>query len=154
MLDCGGIVVRLGLRLRSLIIPSLQSRRQFVAALFASVVTLSLPFRKAVASLPHPAPRPGVTGAKVLTAGQLSETPDLIPLFDSIRPIAGTVDGVRCNCGCPNPPDYYSLLSCFEGDAMAQICVICQSQGRLVVRLHKERKSLDQIRAAVDAKFA
>jgi hypothetical protein len=99
-------------------------------------------------------PRPGVTGAKVLTSTQLGETPDLIPLFDSIRAIPYTVDGIRCNCGCPNPPEYYSLLSCFEGNAMAQSCVICQSQGRLVVRLHKEGKSLEQIRAAVDAKFA
>ncbi len=90
----------------------------------------------------------------MLAAGKLSKTPELIPLFDSIRSIARTVDGVRCNCGCPSPPDYYSLLSCFEGDAMARSCVICQSQGRLVVRLHKEGKSLEQIRAAVDAKFA
>lgn len=99
-------------------------------------------------------PRPNVTGAKVLTSKQLGDTPDLIPLFDSIRAIPYTVDGIRCNCGCPNPPEYYSLLSCFEGEAMAQSCVICQSQGRLVVRLHKEGKSLEQIRAAVDAKFA
>ena len=95
-----------------------------------------------------------MTGAKVLTSKGLSDTPDLIPLFDSIRAIPRTVDGIRCNCGCPNPPDYYSLLSCFEGNAMAQSCVICQSQGRLVVRLEKEGKSLDEIRAAVDAKFA
>jgi porphobilinogen deaminase len=37
---------------------------------------------------------------------------------------------------------------------MARDCVICQGQGRLAVRLHKEGKSLDQIRSAIDAKFA
>jgi hypothetical protein len=130
-----------------------QSRRHFVAAFSASLVALLLP-RKALASEPHPVPRPNVTGAKVLTSKQLTDTPDLVPLFDSIRAIPYTVDGIRCNCGCPNPPEYYSLLSCFEGDAMAQTCVVCQNQGRLVVRLHKEGKSLEQIRAAVDAKFA
>lgn len=90
----------------------------------------------------------------MLTSKQLGETPELISLFASISAIAYTVDGIRCNCGCPNPPDYYSLLSCFEGDAMARSCVVCQSQARLVVRLKKEGKSLEQIRAAVDAKFA
>jgi hypothetical protein len=50
-------------------------------------------------------------------------------------------------------PGYYSLLSCFEGDAMARSCPICQGEGRLVARLHKEGKTLDEIRAAVDAKY-
>jgi hypothetical protein len=50
-------------------------------------------------------------------------------------------------------PGYYSLLSCFEGDAMARTCPICQGQGRLVARLHREGKTLDEIRTAVDAKF-
>ncbi len=51
----------------------------------------------------------------------------------------------------PNPPEFYSLLSCYEGKGMARDCIVCQ--GRLAVRLHKEGKSLDQIRAAIDAKF-
>jgi hypothetical protein len=32
-------------------------------------------------------------------------------------------------------------------------CAICQGQGRLAVRLHVAGRSLDAIRAAVDAKF-
>jgi phosphoribosyl-dephospho-CoA transferase len=64
------------------------------------------------------------------------------------------IDGIRCNCGCTNPPEFYSLLSCYEAKGMARDCVICQGQGRLAVRLHKEGKSLDQIRSAIDAKFA
>ena len=39
------------------------------------------------------------------------------------------------------------------GRARAKECAICQGQGRLAVRLHKTGKSLDEIRAAVDAKF-
>ncbi|MBA3343531.1 MAG: hypothetical protein H0T48_17075 [Gemmatimonadaceae bacterium] len=80
-------------------------------------------------------------------------SPKLIPLFDSIREIPQVVDGLRCNCGCTNPPEFYSLLSCYEGKGMARDCIVCQGQGRLAVRLHKEGKSLDQIRAAIDAKF-
>lgn len=98
-------------------------------------------------------PRPGITGANVLTDKQLANSPELIPLFNSIRDIPQIVDGIRCNCGCTNPPEFYSLLSCYEGKGMARDCIICQGQGRLAVRLHKEGKSLDQIRAAIDAKF-
>jgi hypothetical protein len=94
-----------------------------------------------------------VTGARVLTRAQLGETPALAPLFDQVRAIPAVVDGIRCNCGCAELPGYYSLLSCFEGDAMARHCAVCQGQARLAARLHREGKTLDQIRDAVDARF-
>jgi len=132
------------------------TRRQFLAAMSAIAGTALVPGAAALAMLPplHPTPRRGVTGAKVLTAKDLAGHPKLVPLFDSVRAIPQIIDGIRCNCGCTNPPVYYSLLSCFEGLGMARDCVICQGQARLAVRLHSEGKSLDQIRAAVDAKFA
>ncbi|MES2304905.1 MAG: hypothetical protein V4558_05335 [Gemmatimonadota bacterium] len=102
---------------------------------------------------PHPTPRVGITAAKVLTKEQLTHNPKLAPLFDSIRAIPGVIDGIRCNCGCAASPGFYSLLTCYEGDAMAQHCPICQGQGRLAARLHKEGKTLDEIRVAVDAQF-
>ena len=130
------------------------NRRHFIRNVSASVALAMLPqARAAAAAIPHPTPRRGITGAKVLTSKELADTPKLIPLFDSIRDSPQVVDGVRCNCGCTDPPDYYSLLSCYEGRGMARTCGVCQSQARLVVRLHKEGKSLDEIRAAVDAKF-
>ena len=36
---------------------------------------------------------------------------------------------------------------------MAMECHTCQGQGRVAVRLHKEGKSLDDIRTAIDAQF-
>jgi hypothetical protein len=131
------------------------SRRRFLGAASAAVTALLVPRRSAWARSvpPHPTPRPGITGANVLTRAQLADYPKLIPLFDSIREIPEIVDGIRCNCGCTNPPAYYSLLSCYEGKAMARDCVVCQGQGRLAARLHKEGKTLDQIRVAIDAKF-
>jgi len=48
---------------------------------------------------------------------------------------------------------FYSLLSCFEKDGMAQHCEVCQAHAVLAHRLHKAGKSLDQIRAAIDAEF-
>ncbi len=102
---------------------------------------------------PHPAPRPGITAAKVLTREQLAESPAVIPVFDQVREIPELIDGIRCQCGCADLEGYYSLLSCYEGDAMARSCPICQGQGRLAHRLHRDGKSLDEIRAAIDARY-
>ena len=134
------------------------SRRHFLASCTASAAALLGAPRTASALRtrnggPHPTPRAGITGDKVLTKEQLTGKPKLVPLFDSVREIPEVVDGIRCNCGCTNPPEFYSLLSCFEGKGMARDCGICQGQGRLAVRLHKEGKSLDEIRSAIDAKF-
>ncbi len=101
----------------------------------------------------HPTPRKGITGAKVMTAAQLAKSVYLVPLFDAIRAIPEVADGIRCSCGCAELPGYYSLLSCYEGDAMATICPICQGAGKLTVRLHAEGQTLAQIRIAVDAQF-
>jgi hypothetical protein len=101
----------------------------------------------------HPDPRPGITGANVATKEQLSDTPALIPLFDSVREMPEIADGIRCHCGCADTPGYRSLLSCYEGKAMARECHTCQGQARLAARLRRSGKSLDEIRAAIDAKF-
>lgn len=107
----------------------------------------------AVGPVVHPTPRKGITGTKVMTAAQLAKSAYLIPLFDGIRAIPDVADGIRCSCGCAELPGYYSLLSCYEGDAMALICPICQGAGKLTVRLHTEGQTLVQIRIAVDAQF-
>ena len=102
---------------------------------------------------PHPVPRPGISAANVLTHEQLAESPDLIPVFDQVREIPGVVDGIRCQCGCADLEGYYSLLSCYEGTAMARHCQICQGQARLAHRLYKAGKTLDEIRSAIDARY-
>ncbi len=141
------------------------SRRTFLAAGGTALVAMLVPGRTASAAWvrarvrarvpgPHPTPRAGITGANVLTREQLAGKPQLVGLFDSVRAIPEVIDGIRCNCGCEHSEGVYSLLSCYEGkDAMAIECAICQGQGRLAVRLHRAGKSLDAIRAAVDAKF-
>jgi len=90
----------------------------------------------------------------VLTAAQLTTVPQLVELFDGVRAIPAIADGIRCHCGCAELPGFYSLLSCYEGDGMAKICPICQGEGRVTIRLHKQGKSLDEIRRALDAQFA
>ena len=133
------------------------SRRHFVASLPALVVATASATRHGVIPAPrlsdHPEPRPGITAAKVLTRDQLGEHKDAAPVFDMVREIPQVVDGIRCQCGCAKMDDKYSLLSCFEADGMAGHCEVCQNEGRLAYRLHKQGKTLKEIRAAIDAKF-
>jgi hypothetical protein len=102
----------------------------------------------------HPTPRRGITAARVLKDADLHGVdPEVIQVFDMIREIPQVVDGIFCHCGCHDMPDHYSLLSCYEGDGMAQSCRICQGEGRLAARLHQQGHGLDEIRAAIDKNF-
>ncbi|HEV8612390.1 MAG TPA: PCYCGC motif-containing (lipo)protein [Gemmatimonadales bacterium] len=140
--------------------PDSLSRRRFLVALCGEgIAVLALP-RFALAARRrrhptglHPTPRPGITAAKVLSKEQLAETPSLIPVFDQVREIPEIVDGIRCQCGCADLEGYYSLLSCYEGDAMARHCTVCQGQAHLAHRLHTQGKTLDEIRNAIDVRY-
>ena len=137
------------------------SRRIFIAAGCAALATLVAPAaraharaHRAVDPKPHPEPRPGITGEKVASKEQLAATPALVDVFDSVRAMPEIADGIRCRCGCADTPGYRSLLTCYEGaDAMARECRTCQGEAKLAARLKKDGKSLDEIRAAIDAKF-
>jgi hypothetical protein len=101
----------------------------------------------------HPEPRPGITADKIPAVAELSHQ-KAGRAFDQVRQIPQIVDGIRCHCGCADNPDYYSLLSCFEGkEAMAQHCAVCQGQGRMAFRLSRDGKTLDEIRAAIDQEY-
>jgi uncharacterized protein with PCYCGC motif len=100
----------------------------------------------------HPDPRPGITAAHVLTASRLTDK-SAAPVFDMVRQIPQVVDGIRCSCGCADVKGFYSLLSCYEGDGMAQHCMVCQGQARLAYKLHKQGRSLNDIRKSIDAAY-
>lgn len=101
----------------------------------------------------HPDPRPGIDASKVLTREQLADHPEAVSAFDQVREIPHIVDGIRCSCGCASREGFYSLLSCYEGDGMARMCEVCQGTGRMAYRLHREGKSLPEIRESVDLRF-
>jgi hypothetical protein len=131
------------------------TRRTFLHALAATVaVPFTVPRVLSAQSGPHPTPRPGITADKVMSKEALTDRQDVADIFDGIREIPQIADGIRCTCGCADLLGYRSLLSCYEvGTAMGLYCPICQGEGRLTVRLHKEGKTLDQIRIAIDAKY-
>jgi|GEM_PF-728613 len=103
---------------------------------------------------PHPAPRRGITAAKLPPKADLADVPDAAGVFDLVREIPEVIDGIRCNCSCAGSPGYRSLLSCYElPDLMAKTCDVCKAQARLAHRMHKSGKSLNEIRKGVDARF-
>lgn len=122
-------------------------------ALDGLVLPRSLHAEPRYGRLDHPEPREGYTADKVATPEQLGGDPELIEIFDGVRAIPHIADGIRCTCGCADLPDMYSLLSCYEGpQAMAKWCPVCKGEGRLVTRLAKQGRTLDQIREAIDAR--
>ena len=136
--------------------PGLPSRRRFLTLLGTLLVLPGVRRAWAVvrpSHAPHPTPRPGIDASKVLPDAQLADWPDARPAFEAVRRIPQVADGIRCTCGCADRPGFYSLLSCYEGEGMARHCPICQGQARLALRLHEAGKSLDEIRAAIDARY-
>lgn len=130
------------------------SRRDFfIAAAFALPAFRRLPAMRHQPR-PHPAPRPGIDASHVLPPEAVADDPRARAAFAEVRQIPAIVDGIRCQCGCDEMPNHYSLLSCYEAGGMARECEICQGQGRLAFRLHQEGKSLDEIRAAIDKRYA
>lgn len=133
------------------------TRRHLLAGAASAIVGLLLPARTRGDSRSlapgsgHPDPRPGIDGSNVLGADQLHD-PALAPLFDGIRRIPHIADGIRCACGCAESPEFRSLLTCYE-NGMAMHCQICQTEGRIAVRMHDEGRTLAEIRTALDARF-
>ena len=132
-----------------------RNRRQFLILGAAALTTWGLDAGRLAASSSrrrsHPDPRPGIDGSKVLPSDGMPA--GVGELYDDVRRIPRVMDGIGCQCGCADVPGMYSLLSCYEESGMAMYCDICQRQGRLVVRLSGEGRSLAEIRAAVDRRF-
>ncbi len=94
-----------------------------------------------------------MSAVRVLAEGRLADDAGVRLAFADARRIPQVLDGLRCHCPCREEPGYRSLLSCFEGDGMAQHCEVCRGQARLAARLHRAGRPLADVRAAVDARF-
>ena len=104
------------------------------------------------AAVQHPEPRPGITAEHVLPDEELKEKARAV--YAKAREIPEILDGIYCHCDCAKRhDDLRSLLGCFES-TMAAGCGICSGQGALAHKLHGEGKSLDEIRAAIDAEYS
>jgi hypothetical protein len=134
-------------------------RRSFVLRA-AAIVSLLGTDRDAFAyamrrrgGLPHPDPRPGITGDNVLPESELGTKRRVIEAYEWARTHPEIFDGIYCACGCDKSMNHRSLLSCFES-RQAIGCLACREKAELVGRLAGDGKSLEEIRLAVDKEFA
>jgi len=129
------------------------SRRDALARL-ALVVAAPL-LTGASRSLPHgprhPDPRPGITAERVLPDDRVdAEHKDA---YDAARQIPEILDGIYCHCDCADRhSNLRSLLSCYETE-MPMSCGVCSGEARAALRLHKQGKTLAEIRDAIDKRF-
>ena len=100
----------------------------------------------------HPEVRASAPTAKVLQASVFASQPDVARVYAMAEQIPQVLDGLYCHCECAEHSDHYSLLTCFESDHGAH-CDICLGEAELAYKMAKEGKTLEQIRAAIDAKF-
>lgn len=134
-------------------------RRSFLRAFPASAAALVLLPREAVPArrrLPHPEPRPGVDGSGVVAEATLRSegVPEAtIELYNGIREVPEIADGLACYCGCMLMGNR-SLLTCYGEKGMARGCNVCQGEARLAIGRAAEGQDLDQIRRAIDARYA
>jgi len=104
--------------------------------------------------LPHPDPRPGITGEHVLSVEQLGKRKSVVmDAYDYARKYPEIFDGIYCTCDCGKGKlGHRSLLACYESTQPTG-CGACQEEGEFVGKLAAEGKSLSDVRAAVDKQF-
>lgn len=135
------------------------TRRRFLIV-FAALVAVP-PWRRVQAQhltrsrpgFPHPEPRPGITGDKVLAESEIGSRRRVREAYAAARAHPELFDGVYCACQCDESMNHRSLLSCFESRQPIG-CLACREEGELVARLARDGTSLDEIRAAVDREYA
>jgi hypothetical protein len=100
----------------------------------------------------HPEPRPGITAANVLAVDQLPRDRAAREAYATAREYPAIFDGVFCACRCNTSLGHRSLLSCFETKQPVG-CQGCRDEAALVGKQAAAGKTLEEIRAAVDAEY-
>lgn len=98
----------------------------------------------------HPDPRPDVTAERVLPEEKVPKKHR--EAYQGARDYPETFDGVFCHCDCAERDGRRSLLSCFESE-MPFTCSVCTGEAKVVAKLRKEGKGLEEIRKAVDERY-
>lgn len=123
--------------------------------LLLGVLVLAVAYRLLApreAEAAHPDPRPGVTAEKVLPAFRFAGEPEVADVYEMARQIPDVIDGIYCYCDCHKHYGHRSLLSCFESEHGSG-CDVCMQEVVMAYRMHQQGKTLQQIRAAIDASF-
>jgi hypothetical protein len=100
----------------------------------------------------HPEPRPGITAAEVLQPSTYAGYDQIVRAYEAAQQVPQVLDGLYCHCQCRENFKHRSLLSCFQSEHGAS-CDICQGEATMAAGMHRQGKSLEEIRRAVDARF-
>jgi len=123
-----------------------------VAGAAAIALVAVLVTAKPAAGGGHPTPRPGITAEHVLKDAAIPRNPGAMEAYAAARAAAATLDGVYCHCDCSKHAGHRSLLTCFETNHGAY-CDICMGEAMLASQMAARGTSLQEIRAAIDARF-
>lgn len=97
----------------------------------------------------HPEPRDHVDHTHVAPAARYAAYPRVAQIYARVAEVPHVVDGIYCYCACSDHSGHYSLLDCFRDDHAAR-CDVCLSEADMAYRMHREGRSLDEIRTAID----
>ena len=102
----------------------------------------------------HPDPRPGITAELVLPPAAVPRKIGALEAYAAARSVPQVLDGIYCYCQCSKHSGHRSLLTCFESEHAAN-CDICMGEAMLAAQMSARGggSSLEQIRAAIDARF-
>ena len=74
----------------------------------------------------------------------------VVQAYKAAQQVPQVLDGLYCHC--KENFNHRSLLSCFQSEHGAS-CDICQGEARMAAEMHRQGKSLEEIRRAVDARY-
>ncbi|MBI4538735.1 MAG: hypothetical protein HY704_04390 [Gemmatimonadetes bacterium] len=100
----------------------------------------------------HPEPRPGITAEHVMPASRYDRYPRIADVYRKAAQVPAALDGLYCYCECSRHAGHRSLLDCFESDHAAA-CDVCLSEAAMAHQMSRDRRSLDDIRDAIDHTF-
>lgn len=123
-----------------------------VAGAAAVALALVLFLARPAAAGAHPDPRAAITAERVLPDAAIPRTPGALEAYAAARAAPAALDGVYCYCDCSKHSGHRSLLTCFESEHGAY-CDICMGEAVLARQLAARGTSLQEIRAAIDARF-
>lgn len=100
----------------------------------------------------HPQPRTGITAAGVLPPSTYAGYDQIVRAYEAAQEAPAVLDGLYCYCQCKEHFRHRSLLECFQSEH-GSACDICMAEAIMAAQMHRQGKSLDEIRRAVDAQF-
>jgi len=113
------------------------------------LVLLMVPTLSVGDSAQHPEPREHIAHDHVAPAARYASYPRVARTYALVAEIPHVIDGIYCYCACSEHSGHYSLLDCYKDDHAAR-CDVCLSEADMAHRMHREGKSLDEIRTAID----